>query len=273
MELRTLESVDIHDIIDCFTESFAGYYVEFPKEHDFYIDRWQAAGVKLDFSYGAFEDDKLVAFMIHAVDYRAGQVIAFNTGTGVLPEFRGKRLVADLYDFAIPDLKIKGITYLLLEVIQKNERAIAAYKGVGFEIRREYQCFKRVMKAVVQSDIEVGEADMTDWDWEVSSAEAVYSWDNQAETLMNTECKGYMVTGNNSMLAYFLYLPERKQVVQFGVIESTKENWAALFDGMSLVSEEIKINNVDMSIAERMLQLNLHHFQETERQFEMGMSL
>lgn len=272
MEVRTLESVDIHDIIDCFLEAFANYYVEFPQEHDFYLRRWQAAGVKLDFSYGVFDGDRLIAFIIHAVDYRAGQVIAFNTGTGVLPEFRGKGLVADMYGFAIPDLKMKGITYSMLEVIQKNERAISAYKSVGFEIRREYQCFKREMKFAGSSDIEVVEADMADWDWEVSSAEAAYSWDNQAETLMHTDCKGYMVTSNNVMLAYFIFLPERKQVVQFGVIESSEENWSALFDGMSLISEEIKINNVDMTLSDRILQMNLHHFQETERQYEMGLS-
>jgi ribosomal protein S18 acetylase RimI-like enzyme len=273
MEVRTLESVDIHEVIDCFLKAFEGYYVAFPTDHDFYLDRWESAGVKLDFSYGAFEDGELIAFLIHAIDYRAGQVIAFNTGTGVLPEFRGRRIVAAMYEFAIPDLKMKGITYTLLEVIQQNEKAVSVYKNVGFEIRREFQCFKRQSKSPGQSTIEVNEADMTDWDWSVSSVEAAYSWDNQEETLVFTDCQGFIVSANNAMVAYFVFIPETNQVAQFGVIESTHESWDALFEGMSLVSDEIKINNVDMSISERILQLNLHHFQETVKQFEMGIEL
>jgi hypothetical protein len=237
------------------------------------LERWQAAGVKLDFSYGVFENDELIAFMIHAVDYRAGQVIAFNTGTGVLPEFRGKRIVAAMYEFAFPDLKMKGITYLLLEVIQQNERAVSVYKSVGFEVRREYQCFKRESNSPSEPTVEVNEADMTDWDWSVSSVEAAYSWDNQEETLVNTNCKGFIVSSDNAMLAYFLYLPDSNLVAQFGVIDSSPESWDALFEGMSLVSDVIKINNVDLSISDRMLQLNLHHFKETVKQVEMGMPL
>ena len=65
---------------------------------------------------------------------------AFNSGTGVVPKYRGRRIVKQLYDFAIPELLKRGVEKCGLEVIKENEKAIKAYRRVGFEIIKILKC-------------------------------------------------------------------------------------------------------------------------------------
>ncbi len=53
---------------------------------------------------------------------------------GVLPEYRGKGIGRQLLQACISKARTKGITRIELEVRADNERAIALYKALGFEI-------------------------------------------------------------------------------------------------------------------------------------------
>ena len=75
-------------------------------------------------------------FIINAIDKRNGILTAFNTGTGVIPEYRGKRIVKSIYAHAIGELRQQGVEKSTLEVITKNDIAIRSYKSIGFSIRR-----------------------------------------------------------------------------------------------------------------------------------------
>lgn len=55
-------------------------------------------------------------------------------GMGVLPEYRGKGIGRQLLQACISKAATKGITRIELEVRADNERAIALYKALGFEI-------------------------------------------------------------------------------------------------------------------------------------------
>ena len=125
MIVKKLEGIEFDRIADCFLKSFANYYVKVPTDKNYYKNRWEMAKVDYALSYGMFDGEKLIGFIINAIDNRNGKRIAFNTGTGVLPEYRGRGIVKSIYDFAIPDLKNSGITKCLLEVIIENIKAIA----------------------------------------------------------------------------------------------------------------------------------------------------
>ena len=104
MIITHLGHTDFNVIMECFLSSFEGYFVKMPTDYNYYKQRWKAAGVNFELSYGMFDDDKLVGFIIHAIDERGGALTAFNTGTGVIPDYRGKRIVKSIYNYAIPEL-------------------------------------------------------------------------------------------------------------------------------------------------------------------------
>ena len=47
----------------------------------------------LRLSFGVFDGEQLVGFVIHCIGEEAGRTVAYNTGTGVLPGYRGQRWV------------------------------------------------------------------------------------------------------------------------------------------------------------------------------------
>jgi len=139
--VQKLENIEFDIIVDCFLKSFANYFVDIPSDKNYYKERWKIAKVNYGLSYGMFDGEKLVGFILNAIDERNCVKIAFNTGTGVLPEYRGKRIVKSIYDYAIPDLKNNGVSKCSLEVIIENTKAVNIYKRIGFDICKTFNCF------------------------------------------------------------------------------------------------------------------------------------
>ena len=137
INILPLDTVPFEKIIECFLKAFDGYFVKMPQDPNYYRKRWEGAGVKYDLSFGAFSDQHLVGFIIHCIDQRDGHLIAFNTGTGVIPEFRGQGITSRIYQEALPVLKKAGITRSRLEVVQQNVPALKIYEKNGFNITRE----------------------------------------------------------------------------------------------------------------------------------------
>ena len=141
MIVKNLSQTSFDTVIDCFLKAFENYFVLLPKDPQYYKTRWEIAKVDFRFSYSMFDKNQLIGFIIHAVDNRQGQQIAFNTGTGVLVEYRGQKVIKKIYDHALPDLKQHGFTHSKLEVITINTIAIKAYEDIGFKICKHYKCF------------------------------------------------------------------------------------------------------------------------------------
>ena len=146
MEYISLEKVDRPQVISCFNHAFSDYIVSFDMPDEYWYRRWHAARVDWSLSYGLIHDDELVAFIIHGVDYLNDAKTAFNCATGVIPKMRGQRLVKKLYDYFLPQFREAEIQKSTLEVIVGNDKAIRAYKGVGFQMVHRLHCFKGIMK-------------------------------------------------------------------------------------------------------------------------------
>ena len=80
MIVKKLENTTFDIIADCFLRSFENYYVKVPTDKNYYKERWKISKVDYALSYGMFDGDKLVGFIINAIDKRNGEKIAFNTG-------------------------------------------------------------------------------------------------------------------------------------------------------------------------------------------------
>ena len=142
MQIKNLATTPLPQIVECFNLAFANYFVKMPTDVAYYEGRWRSARVDYEASIGVFDKDKLVALMIIGIDYHNGKLTAFNTGTGVIPDYKGQALVDKMYEFARPIFQKKGIQKCMLEVIQGNARAIRVYERIGFKIVRSLRCFR-----------------------------------------------------------------------------------------------------------------------------------
>jgi ribosomal protein S18 acetylase RimI-like enzyme len=139
---------------ETFREAFADYYVDTSGiTESILFNRVIKNGVDFETSVGAFDGERMVAVTIVGRDEWKGAPAAYDIGTGVVPGHRGKGLAGGMFDFALPRLRESGVKRFVLEVIQENEPAIKAYERAGFEIAREFDCFKWPLDTVVSRDL------------------------------------------------------------------------------------------------------------------------
>ncbi|GAA4278651.1 GNAT family N-acetyltransferase [Aquimarina mytili] len=274
MKIRRLDIIEFSVLMECFLKAFENYFVKMPTDHEYYRQRWEMAKVRLDLSYGMFYDEKLVGFIINAIDQRQNDIIAFNTGTGVLPEFRRQNIVHSIYQFAIPELRKHGVTKCQLEVIKENIVAIKAYKKIGFHCIKNYKCYNGdiILNDTLSSDVELKRVNTKYFDWNTLD-QNTYSWDNHFNTISRGKYEYYAVLFNNTLDSYFVVNPLNRNLAQFNTLKNTTDNWTRLFAAIQSISKTIKINNVDESLTEKIDFLNKIKLKNTVNQYEMELYL
>lgn len=250
MEIKDLGATPLSVIVDCLTESFKGYFVELPSDVAYWENRYKNARVDYSLSYGVFDGDKLVAFIINCIDIQNGKKTAYNTGTGVLPSYRGKAMVDKLYEHAVPLLKKKGVEQLSLEVIQTNERAIHVYKRLGFEITHDLPCFKGTLNLPDKPGVTVAKIKYKDALPLMANVTAHHAWDFNMQAVKQAHAKWlfYKVEENRNYLGYFIVNPVGNTIVQMELAKGLDNgHWKTLLCGIKQVVPEMRIINVDAS--------------------------
>lgn len=271
MQIRSLRDTPFKDILECFFQAFHKYYVDISKDHEYYKERWRMANVNYGLSFGAFHGDKLVGFVLNAVDCREGLLTAYNACTGVLPEFRGKKLVKSIYDYAIPVLKTNEIERCTLEVITKNERAIKAYASVGFEITKHYKCFSGTLPNKTSRDHQVCEGSFTTEVLIMLLNQNWYSWENHALTITKGNYRYFEILFQGTTESYFIIAPSGGYVAQMEVLVENPGAWNRLFSGLAQIAGQIKVNNVDERLTDKITYLQNAGLTNYLDQYEMQM--
>ncbi|WP_299116195.1 GNAT family N-acetyltransferase [uncultured Winogradskyella sp.] len=273
MVVKHLGNTDFDIIMECFLSAFENYFVKMPTNHDFYRERWKAAGVRYDMSYGMFDSDRLVGFIINAIDERRGYLTAYNSGTGVIPEYRGKRIVKSIYDYAIPELIKSGVTKCQLEVITENVKAIKSYQGIGFKICKHFKCYKGILSAETYNNYTLKQVLHQDINWNAFPNQNLYSWDNQKESLIKGNYEYYEVHVKDKLQSYFIMNSKSGYIAQFEVLEDSVFQWQNLFFAIHSINSEIRINNVDDKLVSKVEALELAGLQNSVNQYEMVLKL
>lgn len=279
--IKNLATTSLSEITKTFNQAFADYIIQFTASEEYLHNRWKAAGVAYNLSFGSFVNDKLVGFIIHGIDQWNGRKTAFNIGTGVIPEHRGKRIVKKLYDYSIPILKNHGIEQCLLEVIQENDKAIKAYKRVGFKEKRELIGFDYNPEAVIleasgdndQLEIKVDCVTNIDWDFVQSFWDFQPSWEHSSSTVMrSTEDFQFMgVYKEGRLVGYVIFNPKTGYISQFAVKKSERRKGCGkyLFNKLTTFSNKLTAINVDKRSEQTLNFLSAFGFKEFVRQYEM----
>lgn len=253
MDIKTLGNTSVEDITVCFNAAFADYFVKFNATPAYFRNRWHGARVNYDLSVGAFDNGKLVGFMLHGIDtYRGNHLTAFNVGTGVLPSHRGQRLVKQMYAFILPFLKKEKITQYGLEVIQENTIAIKAYESIGLEIIKNYPCFSgepNFKEKKLPPDYDIQTVAALDWQVMRSWWECPPSFEQLPQGIERTQ-KDYQYLGvfkNKNLVGYGVFSPKSGAVPHFAVHPTHRRQGLAtvLFQEIMATTSKIKLNNID----------------------------
>ncbi|TZG00148.1 GNAT family N-acetyltransferase (plasmid) [Chryseobacterium panacisoli] len=254
MEFKTLANTSIDEILSAFNQSFSDYVVPFHLTREVLISKIAAEKLDMNISVGAFDDGKLVSFILQSEKVENGEKTIYNGGTGVVPESRGKGLVRKMYDFIIPVLKERNANTLLLEVIEGNQPAIRAYENLGFTIVRRLLCFNGSIQQG-KENAEVSIKDLNDFQWGLlcSFWDIEPSWQGSVFVLEPMP-ENYVTLGayiDEKLVGYIIYGPAAKKIYQFAVDKNYRNRGIGtkLFNAVKErnAGQTIALNNVDES--------------------------
>ncbi|BDS14849.1 GNAT family N-acetyltransferase [Aureispira anguillae] len=274
MHISNLSNTNLEDIVFAILMAFDGYFVTMPSDVAYWSNRFQCARVDWEYSYGMFDkDNNLIGFIINGIDYIGGDLVAFNTGTGVISKYRGQRIVDQLYQYALPLLKIRGISICALEVIQKNDRAVHVYKRIGFSIAKSYRCFKgKLPLSLYQTSIKA-----VDLETIKTAPQHFYAWDNVNAALLKAskgiyEC--YEVLNKGETVGFFVVNPISGHLPQFEIYNTQEpKHWALIFDGIAQCTRNVSINNVNAQRTVLVEQLEALNLTNSINQYEMELRI
>lgn len=266
MEINNLENTPIEIIVDALVISFQGYFVPIPNDVNYWKNRLKNAQYSPKFSWGVFDNNNLIAFILNCSALKNGVPTLFNTGTGVLPSYRGNSLVDKMYTFGLSDSKQNGIGKCTLEVIQENARAIKVYERIGFNTTRELYCFQGELSSSSNSVINIPTH------LESLENNNLYSWDFSSEIIQhNNNYETFKVlSDSNKLIGYFTINPENGVIAQ---LETDSENWELIFEGISQITTNFKITNIDSRRKSLITYLQSINASNTVNQYEMEMNI
>lgn len=143
LEIKTMAECTLDEITTQWNIGFQYYFHDMTKTASQMLSHLNHNAIHPDLSILAYIDDVPAGFVLVGQKKVAGISQAWNGGTGVNPQFRQQGLARTLLREAVKRVYEGGADRFSLEVRTDNERAIAAYESVGFNIQHGMQVLRR----------------------------------------------------------------------------------------------------------------------------------
>jgi ribosomal protein S18 acetylase RimI-like enzyme len=140
MQIHTLENIDLEVLAETFNKVFETYFVPVKLDAHQLRDKIKSEHILLEYSVGVTLNNQLAGFILIGID--KSKSIAYNAGTGIIPQHRGQKLTERMYSYLMPQLNKIGIQHHLLEVICENLKALKIYENLSYSILRKVICYK-----------------------------------------------------------------------------------------------------------------------------------
>jgi GNAT superfamily N-acetyltransferase len=131
---RRMNQLSIVEIVELWNRSFTGYLIPVQMTESLLLARLGKLKISTRHSVVAYKENRAVGFVAQAIESMAGKRIAWNGGTGVVPEERGTGVGAALVAEALRVLKTESVDMATLEAIETNTPAIRLYEKMGYHI-------------------------------------------------------------------------------------------------------------------------------------------
>lgn len=281
IQYKTLEKVDIEILHNTFLNAFKDYQVNMEIPLSKFKEMLIIRGYNSEISMGAFENGELIGFVFNGLRKWNEKPTAYDTGTGVIREYRKQGITSNLMLNIKNLLKSKEIHQYLLEVIKTNTNALELYKKQGFEIVREFECF-RLEKSMLEATMNynISQQQISNYDleqflkfWDFSP-----SWQNSIDSITAKKDKYYCINVNlnDKVVGYGIIDTITGNIPQIAVHEDYRRRGIAKCIITELInntdSNRISVLNVDKdsTLAKFLHDLNFEHFVD---QYEMILTL
>lgn len=276
---NTLENTSIEELHNTFKAAFSDYEIKIDIPISKLHQRLKSTGYIAESSIGAYYNDILVGFLLNSIRKYNGKLTAYDTGTGVIDEYRNKGITSNMFINSIKKLKEMEVDQLLLEVIQSNVVAFHLYKKQGFEISREFDCFnldKKLFTYKLTHQVQhIDEITEADWMKLTSFWDFKPSWQNSIDSInaVSDEFIYSTVSINDEIVGYGIINKNTGDIPQIAVNKKYRCKGigsSILADLLkSTESSNISVANIESTCnSTKMFLLNLG-FKQVVKQYEM----
>ncbi|USG65497.1 GNAT family N-acetyltransferase [Brevibacillus ruminantium] len=134
ISIKRFPECTLAEITEAWNRGFEGYFFPITMTVDSLTQRLGAEGYTSALSVVAFSDGAPVGLVASGVRSIAGKKVAWNGGTGVATEFRRQGLGRKLMEATLDLYRQEGVQLATLEAVSQNDKAIALYQQLGYEI-------------------------------------------------------------------------------------------------------------------------------------------
>ena len=151
MEVKRLSQCTLEDVLQAWNDGFEGYFVQIKLNAEAFLTRLVGEGLSPSQSIVAFDENKPVGIVLNGFRQVDGKKIAWNGGTGVATDYRGKGVSRAIMEETLEVYKQENVDIATLEVIKENERAIKLYEKYGYVITDHLLFITGEYKPVIDS--------------------------------------------------------------------------------------------------------------------------
>ena len=269
-----------------FVKAFSDYQIKMEITKEQFKEMNVRRGLSYELSAGAVDDEgKMVGLALNGADFWDKKLTAYDMGTGVVPEFRGKGVADGMFDFLIPKLRQSGMNQYLLEVIRSNEKAYNLYKKKGFRETRQFECFTAEvaslnLKSTIDADsISIKPMEKPEWSLFESFWEWRPSWQNSVNSVKRSQSRKVVlgVFKGSRCVGYGIIYPESGDIPQFAVKKTFRRQGVGTLLMKALArearKERLTVVNVDSSSQATLDFLTNLGFKNFAGQYEMVLEL
>lgn len=277
IEFRPLTGVPFPTIHRAFLEAFSDYSVPLQHSEADLREMVTRRGFHPEISLGAFQKGELIAFTLNGSGSWDGRKTAYDTGTGVIPSHRGRGIGRAMIRSCDDLLRSQQFEQYLLEVIQTNEAAVELYRGSGFEVTRELQCWSYAAPESRTRPsglaIEVSR-ELPQWNSVAPFRDVAPSWQNSDDSLRRARAERVTLTAtlDGALAGYAVLFTPNGDLPQLAVTRPLRRRGvgsALLAEAFRVARRALKIVNIDTSGASIARFLEAGGATPTVAQFEM----
>jgi len=282
-EIRNLENVSFDEIFKAFSEAFNTYEVQI--NEDEFRNMLTRRSYSPKHSFAIFINKQIVSFILNGIGEYNNIKTAYDTGTGTISEYRGRRYTKKLFEYSLLHLKKDNIQQYLLEVLKHNTRAFNIYKNLGLKINREFAYFvKEIDEINISEKNKLDEYSIKEIEYsiiqeEFNKSDMLHSWQNNHQAI-SRNLKNFIfleLKSKDTHIGYSILEPKTGDISQLYI----KKEYRRLGLGSKLLKAtiqqnnypSIKVINIDTRSVDIIKFLNANHIQESGKQYEMLMTL
>ena len=284
IKINSLENITFTEIHNAFSKAFFDYNIP-PPSTNALKTMLERRGFAPELSFGAFDNNEMVSFTFNGIGNFNSIKTAYDTGTGTIPEYRGKGLAKKIFIESLLYLRTAGIKQYLLEVLQDNSKAIPLYTSQGFEVSREFNFFTcdtielKLNTKKLNNSFEILEMNELKTDKMSSFWDFEPSWQNSFDSIMRKH-KDFTILGayqNKDLIAYGVIDPGSGDITQIAVNKSYRRQGIGSSILKALIEhnkfDSIKIINTEKDCHSINIFLKNNGLEISGSQFEMIKSL